>query len=277
MRGKYINGAIRHLHRPMTYSEFKALVAHRPPFDPTPQFNLTQVPHPQWKLGQGATSDEWKHHKKVELDPAQRAAPDNYKTLISGVVPRPIAFVSSVSADGIANLAPISYFNLANNDPPIVTLGFSQNQGKAKDTVANILATEECTINIISEWWLEAANMAAMDCPPEIDEWEYCGLTPQSSTDVKPAHVAELAYLMECKLVANHEWTLKRTGKSLGHTLLLEVVKFHIRADMLNDDGTVVDIDKLKPVSRLGGITYGRTLLGYELPKPLYQNLEDYQ
>ncbi|CAN3372772.1 hypothetical protein DIURU_004739 [Diutina rugosa] len=275
MRGKYIYGAVRHLSR-MTYSEFKASVAHRPEFDPTATFGLTKVPNPQWKLGQGANSDEWKRHKKVELDPAERAGPENYKTLISGVVPRPIAFVSSVSPDGIANLAPISYFNLANNDPPIVTLGFSQNQGKAKDTVNNILATEECTINIISEWWVEAANMAALDCPPEVDEWKYCGLTPEKSTVVKPAHVAESAYSMECKLVASHEWKSKRTGKPSGNTLLLEVIRFHIRSDVLND-GNVVDINKLKPVSRLGGITYGRTTLGYELPKPLNDNLEDYQ
>lgn len=263
--------------RPETYADFKAQASTRPKFDSSRSFKLTQVPCPEWKAGQGAISDEWKQHKKVTIDPQTRDNTENYKTLISGVVPRPIGFVSSVDKDGVTNLAPFSYFNLANNDPPILTLGFSLSKGAPKDTAKNIVETGECAISIISEWFLEAANMTAAMCPPEVDEWELSGLTKSPSQIVKAPHVAESAYSMECKLVAHHEWTSKKTGEVSGSTLLVEVLLWHIREDTLSEDKTVVDINKLKPVSRLGGVTYGRSVDGYELPKPNWDRLEDYQ
>lgn len=188
--------------------------------------------------------------------------------LISAVTPRPIGFVSSISADGTRNLAPFSYFQFVNHDPPIFVIGFTKGSGKPKDTCANVLETKELTINIISEWFVEAANFCSTDAPPDVDEWTLSGLTPVASEKVKPPHVAESAFSVEGKLIHHHEWNSKSTGQPSGTLCIIEGVNFHIREDIINDQLNIIDQGKLKSVSRLGGITYGRTTQGYEMLRP---------
>ncbi|EMG50555.1 hypothetical protein SBY92_001359 [Candida maltosa Xu316] len=253
------------------HADFNKVENERPQFKYDKVWEYTQIPDKDWKVGSGANDDSWKAHKKLEIDPYQegRTPVDNYKTLISGVVPRPIGFVSSISKDGVRNLAPFSYFTLVNHDPPIFVLGFSGGRGNPKDTARNILETEELTINIISEWFVEAANYAATNAPPGIDEWKLTGLTPVQSTKVKPPHVAESAFSIEAKLIHSHEWKSKTDpNRATGTLTIVEGVNFHIREDVINKDLNNIDIAKLKPVSRLGGITYGRTVDGYEKPRP---------
>ncbi|KAK9474927.1 uncharacterized protein V1510DRAFT_411020 [Dipodascopsis tothii] len=252
------------------HRDFSAVEAGRPTWDAQDQFHYTQKPGMAWKLGSGATDDEWTKHKKLTIDPygEGRAAVDNYKLLISGVVPRPIGFVASISADGKHNLAPFSYTTIVNHDPPIFCIGFSGGKGNLKDTCANVLATGELTINIISEWFVEAANATAIDSPAGVNEWQLAGLTPVASEKVKPPHVAESAFSVEAKLVTSHEWTSPSSGRATGTLLIVEGVNFHVREDVVNPELNNIDAAKLKPVSRLGGITYGRTLVGYEMPRP---------
>lgn len=253
------------------HGDFGKVEAERDPFNLKNEWKYTQIPDVKWTVGSGANSDEWKAHKKLEIDPygEGRSPVDNYKTLISAVVPRPIGFVSSISADGTRNLAPFSYFTVVNHDPPIFTLGFSGGRGNPKDTCKNILETGELTINIISEWFVEAANFCSTNAPISVDEWKLSGLTPVQLVKVKPPHVAESAFSIEAKLIHSHEWHSKADPeKATGVLCIVEGVYFHAREDVINKDLNNLDIAKLKPVSRLGGITYGRTVDGYEKLRP---------
>ncbi|KAI5952328.1 hypothetical protein KGF54_003194 [Candida jiufengensis] len=253
------------------HRDFNKVENERPGFDFDLNWSYSQIPFKDWEIGSGANNNEWKNHKKLEIDPfgEGRNPVDNYKTLISAVVPRPIGFVSTISKDGIRNLAPFSYFTVVNHDPPIFTLGFSGGKGNPKDTCKNILDTEELTINIISEWFVEAANFCAINSPPDIDEWKLSGLTPLESTKVKPQHVAESAFSVEAKLITSHEWKSKSDpNRATGTLCIVEGINFHVREDIINKELNNLDIAKLKPVSRLGGITYARTVQGYEKPRP---------
>lgn len=130
-----------------------------------------KTPKPDWQPGDGATDDEWSKHKKVIIDPSSTdSGIDTYKLLISAIVPRPIAFISTISADGTReNLAPFSYFEVVSNDPPTFVLSIS---GGMKDTLSNLLETKEAVLNVISEWFIDAANYTSITSPPEISEWE---------------------------------------------------------------------------------------------------------
>lgn len=260
------------------HPDFGKVERERPKFDEANAWKYTQIPQVDWQPGSGANSDDWKNHKKLTIDPygEGRSPVDNYKTLISAVVPRPIGFVSTVGKDGRRNLAPFSYFTVVNHDPPIFTLGFSGGKGSPKDTCKNILETGELTINIISEWFVEAANFCSTNAPYGVDEWKLSGLTPLASDKVKPEHVAESAFSVEAKLLHLHEWKSKADPeRATGVLCIVEGVNFHVREDVINADLNNLDIAKLKPVSRLGGITYGRTVDGYERLRPDFQKEVD--
>lgn len=253
------------------HPDFNKVENSRPQFDSDLEWSYTQIPKKDWQVGSGANNDEWKNHQKIEIDPygPGRNPVDNYKTLISAVVPRPIGFVSTISKDGVRNLAPFSYFTVVNHDPPIFTIGFSGGRGNPKDTCQNILDTEELTINIISEWFVEAANFCSTNAPIDVDEWKLCGLTPLPSSKVSPPHVGESAFSIEAKLIHSHEWKSKNDpNRATGVLCIVEGVNFHVREDVINEDLNNLDIAKLKPVSRLGGITYARTVHGYEKLRP---------
>lgn len=243
-----------------------------PKFTPS-EFEVTQIPTPSWVPGSGANSDEWKEHKKLEIDPYGEGRPPffNYKILTSAVVPRPIGYIATVDKDGKHNLAPYSYFSLANHDPPTFTVSIAELPTGLKDTAANILETKELTINIISEWFVEAAVHSEVNAPHGESEWEISGLTKAPSTKVKPPHVAEAAFSVEGVLVAHHPIIKKSDpSKTSGHLLIIEGVNFHAREDLLNEDKSNLDIEKYKPVSRLGETFYGRSNKIYDIPRVTY-------
>ena len=120
-----------------------------------------------------------------------------YSLCISGVVPRPIALTSTLSADGVRNVAPFSYFNIMSHDPPHVTIGICKNpDGTSKDTLRNIEETKEFVINIMSDWYVESANHCCGDFTYEEDEVTRSGLTPLPSDVVKPCRIAESGFHM---------------------------------------------------------------------------------
>ena len=252
------------------HPEFKELEKKRPDFDSEKRFVVSKSPNTNWKLGDGAHDDEWKKYKKMSVSAYSDTRPpiNNYKLLVSAITPRPIGLISTLSKDGKRNLAPFSFFNVANVEPPAFLISITASKG-IKGTLANILETGQLTVNIISEWFLEAANFASIDAPSHIDEWELSGLTPAKSEDVQPPHVAESAFSAEAKLVHHHEWKSKVDQKKpSGFTVLVEANGFHIREDLTNEDFSSVDLAKLKPVSRLGGISYGRTTDTCEVIRP---------
>lgn len=244
----------------------------RPEFEEA-EWTYTQSPKPNWQPGSGASKLEFKEHKKRVVDPYAegRNLIDNYKLLTSAITPRPIALVSSLGQNNQGNLAPFSYFSLLNHEPPIFSLGISGNQQYLKDTCKNLRETRECTINLISEWFIEAANYSSINAPYGTSEWELSGLTPLESTSVKPKHVAESAFSVEGKVVHIHEWKSRRNQhQTTGYTFIIEGVIFHAREDIINEDLNHMDISKLKPISRLGGSVYARSTEGFEIARPLY-------
>ncbi|BCR93226.1 flavin reductase family protein [Aspergillus luchuensis] len=255
--------------------DFEKLQASRPEFKRDVPVTFSQPPNPSWKQGEGA-NDGGESLKKnhVEIDPYEegRPAASNYKLLISGIVPRPIALMSTKSKDGkTTNLAPFSYSNVINHDPPLFTVGVVGSLEKAKDTLKNLAETGECVINIISEHFVEAANATAINAPYGVSEWEISGLTQAPSAVVQAARVKESILAIEGKLVETKEFESRSTpGKITGVLAIIEGVRFWVREDAINEDKSIVDLKVLKPISRLGGISYGRTTDAIEIPRPQF-------
>lgn len=207
----------------------------------------------------------------MEIDPYEEGRPAtfNYKLLISGIVPRPIAFVSTRSEDGSStNLAPFSYTNIICHDPPLFTISISGGYANAKDTLRNLVATRECTINIISEHFLEAANSTAINSPYGVSEWALSGLTPAPCKSVSCSRVQEAVFSIEGQLVETHDFESKKEpGRRSGALAIVEGVRFWVREDAVNEERSQIDPRILRPMSRLGGIMYGRTVEATELPR----------
>ncbi|GAA5965049.1 hypothetical protein JCM8115_005697 [Rhodotorula mucilaginosa] len=263
---------------------FPEVEASRPDFQASEQFNVTKIPSPEWQVGTGANGRQdlpgvkeglWdgknanEPGRFREIDPATVEPKGGlYKMMISAVTPRPIGFLSTVNAKGERNLAPFSYFNMVSHDPPCVMAAFTHpSADELKGTCENILDTKEFVANLISEPFVEAANYTSIDAPKGVSEWPLSGLTPVDSKTIKPPRVGESGFSMEC--VLEHHYHLHNdAGKRTGTVVLGRVKLFHVRSDLIND--WLIDTDKLQPVSRLGGITYGRTTSVYETPRPVF-------
>lgn len=253
-------------------TDFDKLQETRPEFKREKEVTFTQPPAPKWKQGDGA-NDGGESLKKnhVEIDPYEegRDISSNYKFLISSIVPRPIALISSRSQDGqTTNLAPFSYAQVINHDPPLFTVGFVGTLEKAKDSLKNLVESGECVINLISEHFVEAANATAINAPYGVSEWDISGLTQAPSSVVKAARVKESIVSIEGKLVETKEFESRVTGQKTGVLAIIEGVRFWARDDAINDDKNLIDLKVLKPISRLGGISYGRTTEAMEIARP---------
>lgn len=130
-------------------------------------------------------------------------AQNRYKILASTVTPRPIAWVTTQSEDGVVNAAPYSFFNALGHEPPTLALGLLAGKDGFKDTAANILATGEFVVNLVSEKNAEAMNVTCIDAPPDIDELSLAGLTPVRSHAVRPPRIAESPVAFECRTLTS--------------------------------------------------------------------------
>ena len=187
----------------------------------------------------------------MQIDPSRHSAAENYKLLSSLVVPRPIAWVTSVNDAGVVNLAPFSFFNAVGSDPlyVVISIGTSDARNEAggmKDTAKNILASGEFVVNMVTEELFDAMNVSAADFPAGMSELEVVNLHAAPSVKVKPPRVAESQASMECKL---------HSSQLLGENTLVigEVVMFHV-ADQLVSYGedTRLQVHDFAPVGRLG-------------------------
>ncbi|KAF7552825.1 hypothetical protein G7046_g7287 [Stylonectria norvegica] len=258
------------------HPDFKKVEASRPNWDTSQNFRHTKTFSPDWKFGDGANGSDSSTARHIAIDPYAEGRPAgfNYKLLISSVVPRPIAFVSTRSADGSSvNLAPFSYFNVVNHDPPLFVVGVAGGLDTAKDTLRNIAESKECVINIISEGFIEAANSTSVNAPYGVSEWDVSGLTPEyDCKTVKCARVKEAVVSIEAKLDTLKEYDSRATpGKKSGTVLILEGTRFWVREDALNEDQNLVDPAVLKPISRMGGITYARVTEALEITRPDFE------
>ena len=185
-----------------------------------------------------------------------------YKLLVGSVVPRAIAWVATVSAEGVANIAPYSFFTVASPSPPTLcfSVGPSTRAGEpVKDTLANVRATGELTINIARADLLEAVNVTASTLPGDVDEFAVAGLTPEAATLVVAPRIAEAPISMECRLDR-----LVEVGEN---TLVLARVLLWRFEDGLRDD-TYVDMHRLRPLGRLAGPRFATELNVVELAPP---------
>ncbi len=199
------------------------------------------------------------------FDPAQESPQDIYKLMVGAIVPRPIAFVSSIDREGILNLAPFSYFSAVCSMPPTVLFcpAVRTSSGSQKDTLRNILATEEFVINIVSEEIAAQMNQTAAEVAPEVDEFALSGLTPLASVAIRPPRVAESPAQMECRL---REVVTISDEPGGGSIVIGNVLRLHVREDLIDDFR--IDPDKLKAVGRMGGPTYCRTRDRFDLERP---------
>ena len=199
------------------------------------------------------------------VDPGAADPRNVYKLMIGAIVPRPIAFVSTISPDGILNLAPFSFFMGVCANPPVIAFAptIRPTDGRQKDTLNNIEATREFVVNIVSEEFAEKMNQCSGEYPPQVDEFAVSGLTPVASGLVKPPRVAESKVNMECRLFQ----LVRISDKPLGGSVVLgEIVRFHVD-DALIDDFRI-DPDKLRAIGRMGGSGYARTRDRFELVRP---------
>jgi flavin reductase (DIM6/NTAB) family NADH-FMN oxidoreductase RutF len=199
------------------------------------------------------------------VDPASADYHDVYKLMIGAIVPRPIAFVSTLSPEGVRNLAPFSFFTGISANPPAICFCpmVRGRDAATKDTLNNIRVTKEFVVNIVSEEFVQQMNICSAEVAPEVDEFETSGLTPIPSDRVRAPRVKESHINMECRLVQIVEVSAKPLG---GSIVIGEVLRFHI-ADALVEDFRI-DPDKLHPIGRMGGPSYTRTTDRFDLIRP---------
>jgi flavin reductase (DIM6/NTAB) family NADH-FMN oxidoreductase RutF len=206
----------------------------------------------------------------VQIDPRSMPPLAVYKLLIGCVVPRPIAWVSTVSAKGVNNVAPFSFFMGVCNDPPTIAFsagprGVESGTGTAtqKDTVRNLEATSDFVVNVVDDMLAEQMNLTSGEYPPEVDEFAVAGLTAAPCVMVRAPRVLEAPISMECRV-----GQIVRVGRGPHSLVLGEILQFHIR-DEVYDRGTGrIDMHRLKPVGRLAGHMYTHVHDLFEMKRP---------
>ncbi len=193
---------------------------------------------------------------------------EGFNRVLTGViVPRPIAFVSTMSKSGQINVAPYSFFNAVAYDPPTIVFSSSRRAGdKSKDTLAHIEETGEFVVNIVVDEIAEAMNQTAAEYPTDVSEFQIAGLTPVPSQQVSAPRVAESPVNMECRL----QQVVPIGEGSHEHGLVIgQVVLLHIRDDII--DGHRINHANLKPTGRLAGNMYCHTSDVFEMVRPVYR------
>lgn len=198
------------------------------------------------------------------IDPQNLNNKDRYKLMIGSIVPRPIAWVSTMDAAGNLNLAPFSYFTAVCPDPMTLLFcpGYSSVRNRQKDTLLNLEQVPEFVINITNEETAEAMNMSATEFEHGRSEFEWAGVTPAASQSIRVPRVAEAPIAFECKL---QQIVMVKDGPGGGAAVFGEVQNIYVRDDVYKD-GYVL-LDALKPIGRLAGSGYTRVTDLFELAR----------
>ena len=195
------------------------------------------------------------------------SVPDIYRLLTGGVVPRPIAWVSTRSSQGIDNLAPFSFFTVASNQPPVLAVvQVNPAHRPAKDTLVNLRATKECVVNVVTQDLLDAMNATAAEYPPEISEFDAAGLTRCASQWVAPPGVQDASVRYECRLRVVLVLADAPMG---GSMMLLDVVGVSVNDSLLRNDKLTPSL--VDAVGKLGGDLYSSTREQSERQRPVLQ------
>ncbi|OBY73458.1 MULTISPECIES: flavin reductase family protein [Acinetobacter] len=187
-----------------------------------------------------------------------------YRLLVGGVSPRPIAWISTLSADGVANIAPYSFFNVASCNPPI--LWYSQvnpRNGQDKDTIRNLIATKECVVHIANTALLEKMNLSCALLPPEQSEFEFAQIESEPSHTVAALAVKHAPVRYECQLREVIQLSSLPSG---GTVALLDVKSIYVADHLWN--GQMIDQQQLQSVGKMGGDFYSLTTDLRKLSRP---------
>ncbi|MFZ0298480.1 MAG: flavin reductase family protein [Candidatus Sulfotelmatobacter sp.] len=205
------------------------------------------------------------------VSPSDLSHSDLYSIVLNSVAPRPIAWVSTMSASGDLNLAPFSFFNAVCVDPPLLAFAPGLRRpkqpeaghGEAKDTLRNVRETKEFVVNIVTYELAEAMNLTSGEYDASVDEFDLAKLTPQPSTIVRPPRVAESPVSFECRLHQILDFSSRPTSSSL---VIGQVVSIHISDAHLKNGK--LDRNSLDLIGRMGGLQYTRTTQRFEMVRP---------
>ena len=201
----------------------------------------------------------------MEFDFTTLAADKRYKLMTAAITPRPIAWLTTLSSEGVRNAAPYSFFNMMGSEPPLVAIGLMRRpDGSYKDSAHNILTTSEFVVNLVSEADAAAMNFTCIDAPPDFDELKAADITTTPSSMVAPPRIASAPVSMECRLLQSVD--AGRTTVALG-----EVLCFHIRDDLVDLDRLRVDTPAMGLIARMHGAGfYTRCNDLFQLRRPTF-------
>ena len=199
----------------------------------------------------------------MQLDPRTMKPESTYKLLIGCVVPRPIAWVSTVGADGVNNLAPFSFFMGVCGDPPTIAFSSGPRARDRKDTVRNAEHTGDFVVNVVDDDRAEQMNLTSGEYPPEVDEFALTGLTAAPGVRVRSPRVVEAPISLECRRGPGHPGRARAPQPGAGRDRLLPRARRPLRAATGR-----IDMARLKPVGRLAGHAYTHVHDIFEMKRP---------
>lgn len=201
----------------------------------------------------------------ISIDPTKNSERENYKLLIGSIIPRPIAFVTTKSEQGIINGAPFSYFNIVSSNPPMISLAIQRPNGRLKDTAQHIYHQQQFVVHIVDESNVEQVNETAASLPVTESELTRTNFTLVDSKQIVVPGIQEAKVRMECRLVQSIP--LMNGEEQTGDLFIGEVVQFHVDETIYHDGR--IDPRKLQAVSRLAGSNYAKIGDIFELERPL--------
>ncbi len=204
----------------------------------------------------------------ISINPKEIPTTKLHGYLLGAVAPRPIAFASTIDADGNPNLSPFSFFNVFSANPPIMIFSPARRvqENTTKHTLENATATKEVVINVVNYNMAHQTSLSSTEYPQGVNEFDKSGFTMLKSDEVKPFRVAESPVQFECRVT---EIIHLGNKGGAGNLIVCEVVKLHINEDILDTDGAI-DQHKIDLIARAGGNYYSRAKEGFfEIPKPI--------
>lgn len=200
----------------------------------------------------------------ITIDPKNNSERENYKLLIGSIIPRPIAFVTTKSEQGVINGAPFSYFNIVSSNPPMISLAIQRPNGRLKDTARHIHHQQQFVVHIVDEDNVEQVNETAASLPVTESELARTNFTLVDSQQIAVPGIQEAKVRMECRLVQSVP--LMNGEEQTGDLFIGEVVQFHID-EVIYHEGRI-DPRKLNAVSRLAGSNYAKVGEIFSIERP---------
>ena len=190
----------------------------------------------------------------ISLDPFTMSEKDNYMFLTGSIIPRPIAIVSSISNEGVVNIAPFSYFTIVSANPPMIAVSVQRKNGMKKDTAQNILDSGEFVVHITDEGNIEDANRTAAELPPNVSELEVSDFELTESETIRVPGISNAKVRLECTLAKALPLGGQVADDASCDLIIGNVTRYHID-ESIYENGKI-DAEELRPISRLAGQYY---------------------